>query len=96
MGSFPKNVIDPQNVKKKERNLHVANEPIRFVFSLPTDVLWGSFITHSNPKGRLRGGYFVLLSDRFTVSYFHYYSEIPGLAFLYIEYFYSGFSFIFF
>ena len=83
MGSFPKNVIDPQNVKKKERILHVANEPVPFVFSLPTDVLWGSFITHSNPKGRLRGGYFVLLSDRFTVSYFHYYSEIPGLAFLY-------------
>ena len=40
--------------------------------------------------------HFVLLSDRFTVSYFHYYSGIPGLAFLYIEYFYSGFSFIFF
>ena len=28
--------------------------------SLPADVLWGSFVTHSwqtNPKGRLRGGY---------------------------------------
>ena len=25
--------------------------------SLPADVLWGSFVTHSNPKGHLRGGY---------------------------------------
>ena len=27
-------------------------------YSLPADVRWGSFVTHSfNPNGRLRGGY---------------------------------------
>ena len=40
---------------------------LHFNCSLPADVLWGSFVTHSggevnawqtNPKGRLRGGYF--------------------------------------
>ena len=67
-GQFPRNLIDPQNVKKKEWILHVANKPVHLV----------------------------LLSDRFTVSHFHYCSGIPGLAFLYIEYCYSGVSFIFF
>ena len=54
----------PLNLTKWAFYEQLWRPAIRTFISLPADVLWGSFVTHSfhecwltNPKGRLRGGY---------------------------------------
>ena len=47
---------------KRIPQIHINKHLLDPDTSLPADVLWGSFVTHSflwqtNPKGRLRGGY---------------------------------------